>query len=106
MILAAIFEAFFVARANWGCFHGEQSMQKLSATIWNSTLLYTINPLSRGWGEGAYLFQVHLRVGLIETRDYLREREFNLEMMMVSVLHKELEYKMEKLSRRSFRSCS
>ena len=54
-------------------------------------------------------------MGLIETRDYLREREwggggggglFNLEMMMVSVLHKELEYKVEKLSTRSFRLCS
>ena len=47
-----------------------------------------------GAGGGAYLFQAHLRGGggLIEA-----EHLFNLEMMMVSVLHKELEYKVEKL---------
>ena len=43
---------------------------------------------------GAYLFQAHLRGGggLIEAGHL-----FNLEMMMVSVLYKELEYKVEKL---------
>ena len=45
-------------------------------------------------GGGAYLFQAHLRGGggLIEAGHL-----FNLEMMMVSVLYKELEYKVEKL---------
>ena len=42
---------------------------------------HTVNPPWR-----AYLFQAHLTGGL-----------FNLEKMMVSVLHKELEYKVEKL---------
>ena len=47
-----------------------------------------------GAGGGAYLFQAHLRGGggLIEAGHL-----FNLEMMMVSVLYKELEYKVEKL---------
>ena len=42
-----------------------------------------------GRGGGAYLFQAHLRGGggLIEAGHL-----FNLEMMMVSVLYKELEY--------------
>ena len=45
-------------------------------------------------GGGAYLFQAHLRGGggLIEAGHL-----FNLETMMVSVLYKELEYKVEKL---------
>ena len=49
--------------------------------------------MGRG-GGGAYLFQAHLRGGggLIEAGHL-----FNLEMMMVSVLYKELEYKVEKL---------
>ena len=41
---------------------------------------------------GSYLFQAHLRRGLIETGGGLL-----LEKTMVSVLHKELEYKVEKL---------
>ena len=42
---------------------------------------------------GGYLFQAHLLVGgLIEAGDL-----FNLEKAIVSVLHRELEYKMEKL---------
>ena len=45
----------------------------------------------------AYLFQAHLRVGLIETGGL-----FNLETMMVSVLHKELKYKAEKLRYKTF----
>ena len=48
------------------------------------------------WGGRAYLFQAHLRGGggggLIETGGL-----FNLEKTMVSVLHKELEYEVEKL---------
>ena len=56
--------------------------------------MYTVNPLlsSRGVGGGVYLFQTHLRGGLIET-----EGLFNLEETMVSVLHEELENKVEKL---------
>ena len=50
----------------------------------------TVNPLLRP--PGAYLFQTPFKKGLIETRGL-----FNLEMMMVSVLHKELEYKVKKL---------
>ena len=50
------------------------------------------------WGRGAYLFQAHLRGGLIETGGlFERESLFNLEKTMVSYLHKELEYKAEKL---------
>ena len=47
--------------------------------------------LPRG-GGGACLFQTHLRGGLIETGGLT-----NLAKTMVSVLHKELEYKVEKL---------
>ena len=48
-------------------------------------------------GGGAYLFQAHLRGGLIETGGlFEREGLFNLEKTMVSYLHKELEYKAEK----------
>ena len=45
-----------------------------------------MNPLLSPWG--AYLFQRHLRGG---------GGLFNLEKTMVLVLHKELEYKVEKL---------
>ena len=48
--------------------------------------------------QGAYLFQVHLRGSLIEIGGGGGEGGlFNLEIMMVSVLHNELEYKVEKL---------
>ena len=49
---------------------------------------------------GAYLFEAYLRGCLIETEAYLRGGGggvFNLELTMVSVLHKELAYKVEKL---------
>ena len=47
---------------------------------------------------GAYLFQAHLRGSLIEMGGiFKREGLFNLEKTTVSVLHKELEYKVEKL---------
>ena len=47
--------------------------------------------------KGAYLFQAHLRRG---RHSFERGRGlFNLEKMMVSVLHKELEHKVEKLTR-------
>ena len=45
--------------------------------------------------QGAYLFQVYLRGSLIEIGG--EGGLFNLEIMMVSVLHNELEYKVEKL---------
>ena len=52
---------------------------------------------------GAYLFQAHLRGGLIETWGlFERGGLFNLETTMVSVLHKELEYKVEKLKYKKF----
>ena len=52
---------------------------------------------------GAYLFQAHLRVGLIETGGLFERRGlFNLEATMVSVLHKELECKVEKLRYKKF----
>ena len=51
--------------------------------------LYIVSPLLRPLG--AYLFQSPLREA------YLREGVFNLEKTMVSVLHKELANKVEKL---------
>ena len=56
---------------------------------------------------GDYLFQAHLREGLIEMGGvgggaYLRGWGlFKLEKMMVSVLHKELEYKVENLKHKN-----
>ena len=63
---------------------------------------HTVNPLlsPSGWGGGACLFQVHLwgGGGLIEAGDLLEMGDlFNLEKTMVSVLHKELEQKVEEL---------
>ena len=62
----------------------------------------TVNPLLSPLG--AYLFQAHLRGGgLIETGGlFERGGLFNLEMTMVSVLHKELGYKVEKLKYKKF----
>ena len=61
------------------------------ATCWSHHFSKnTVNPpLSP---PGAYSFLTHLRRDLIEMGGL-----FNLEKMMVSVLHKELEYKVEKL---------
>ena len=64
----------------------------------------TVNPLLSP--PRVYLFQAHLRGGggLIEAGGlFERGGLFNLAKTMVSVLHKELEYEVEKL--RSFRSC-
>ena len=62
------------------------------------TYVLTANPLlSPPGGGGGYLFQAHLKGGLIETRGLL-----NLEMTMVWVLHIELEYKVEKLKCKMF----
>ena len=61
---------------------------------WN---IHTVNPLL---SPPRYLFQAHLGGGggLIETRGlFERGGLFNLEKTMVSVLHKELEYKVKKL---------
>ena len=57
----------------------------------DSWIQIIVNPLLSS-PRGAYLFQAHLRESLIETGGL-----FNLQTTMVSVLHKELEYKMEKL---------
>ena len=46
----------------------------------------SINP------PGAYLFEAHFRGGLMETGGL-----FNLEKTLVSILHEQLEYKVEKL---------
>ena len=64
---------------------------------WN---IHTVNPLLRS--PRRYLFQAHLGGeggrGLIETRGLFEKGGlFNLEKTMVSVLHKELEYKVKKL---------
>ena len=56
--------------------------------------------------RGAYLFQVHLwgvGGGLIEAGDLLEMGDlFNLEKTMVSVLHKELEQKVEELKNKRY----
>ena len=58
-------------------------------------LSYRKSPIKRP--PGAYLFHAHLRGGLIETGGL-----FNLETTIASVLHKELEYKVEKLKYKKF----
>ena len=62
---------------------------------------YTVNPLLR-----AYLFQAHLRrggAGLNRYGGLISEGGlFNLDTTMVSVLHKKLEYKVEKLKYKKF----
>ena len=64
-------------------------------------IVTTVNPLLSP--PGGYLFQAHLRGGLIETGGIFERRGlFNLEMTMVSVLHKELECKVEKLRYKKF----
>ena len=62
-----------------------------SACYWTTSLskTNTVNPPVSP--QGANVFQAHLREGL-----------FDLEMTMVSVLHKELEYKVEKLKYKMF----
>ena len=67
----------------------------MKTKINNTTLcIYCKSSISR---PGGYLFQAHLRGGLIEIEGF-----FNLEMLMVSVLHKELEYRVEKLKCKNF----
>ena len=63
----------------------------------------TLNPLLSSLGVGGgggYLFQTHLRWGLNRDRGggkIEKEGLFNLANTMVSVLHKELEYKVKNL---------
>ena len=73
---------------NYGVIKRRQSELKTDSSIsFCENTVDTVNPLlSLEGGGGAYLFQSHLREGL-----------FNLEKTLVSVLHKELEYKVEKL---------
>ena len=59
------------------------------------TFGYCKSPIKPLWES--YLFQAHLRGVLIETGGL-----FNLEMVMVSVLHKELANKVEKLKYKKF----
>ena len=61
----------------------------VSKALVNKFRKSSINPPG---GGGACLFQTHLRGGLIETGVLT-----NLAKTMVSVLHKELEYKVERL---------
>ena len=56
----------------------------------------TVNPLLLPGGWGAYLFQTHLRWGVGGGLNWERGL-FNLEKIMVSVVHKDLQYKLEKL---------
>ena len=64
--------------------------------------MITVNPLLNPLG--AYLFQAHLRGGLIETEGLFKRGGdlFNLEKTMVSVLHRELKYGEEKLKYKTF----
>ena len=60
----------------------------------------TVNPVFKPpppWG-GAHLFQAHIRGGGL----YRDRGLFNLELMMVPVVHKELEYKVDKLKNKKF----
>ena len=54
-------------------------------------------PFTKYPGGGAYLFQAHLRESLFERWGLL-----HLETTTVSALHKELEYKVEKLTHKKF----
>ena len=62
--------------------------------------LITVNPLSSPRGEGGGLIYFKPICGGLNRDEGLFEKEgglINLEKMTVSVLHKELEYKVEKL---------
>ena len=72
------------------CSHSMQHTTKNS--------FYTYHKSSIKPPREAYLFQAHLRGGLIETRGLFEKGGlFNLEKTMLSLLHKELKYKVEKL---------
>ena len=77
-----------------------QEMRRFGA-VTPSSVCFTASAFLRG-GGGIYFKPMHLRGGggacLIETgRLFERKNLFNLETTMVSVRHKELEYKVEKL---------
>ena len=69
------------------------------------SLVFTVNPLFRPPpppGRGIIYFNP-IWGGLLEMGGLIWERcLFNFETMMVSVLHEELEYKMEKLKYKKF----
>ena len=72
---------------NYGVIKRRQSEMKTDSSIsFCENTGDTVNPLLSLEEGGAYLFQSRLRRGL-----------FNLGKTLVSVLHKELEYKVEKL---------
>ena len=77
MVITGYFKFIQIQPRNTKSFHLKVSIKVLLK-------IHTVNPLLRQGGGGL----------------------FNLEMMMVSVRHKELEYKVESSSTRSFRSCS
>ena len=68
--------------------------------FWKSNS-FTRNPLLSP--RGAYLFEAHLRGEHNGDGGLIREGGlYNLETTMVSVLHKELEYEVEKLKYKKF----
>ena len=78
MVITGYFKFIQIQSRNTKSFHLKVSIKVLLK-------IHTVNPLLR-WGGGGGLF--------------------NLQMMMVSVRHKELEYKAESSSTRRFRSGS
>ena len=67
----------------------------------SNRLRCTVNPLLTPLPFGLFISK-NFQGGLIETGRVLeREGSFNLVKMVVSALHKELEYKVEKLNRGS-----
>ena len=71
-------------------------MQQIRLLQFAESREYTVNHLLNP--RGAYLFQIHFKGGLTETRGaFERGYLFNLAKTMVLILHKELEYKVEKL---------
>ena len=79
-------------------------MNYWSDQVWGQELvLFCIWEILYEVPQGAN-FQGHLRGGLIEMRDlFERGGLFDLEKAMVSVLHKEQEYKVKKLENKKVR---
>ena len=88
MVITGYFKFIQIQPRNTNSFHLKVSIRVLLK-------IHTVNPLLSPLG--AYLFQVHLRRDLFESGGL-----FDLEMMMVSVLLKELGYKVEKLKYKKF----
>ena len=81
----------------------EQKLTNISnkVSIW-TVQVHTVNPLLSPFG-GLFISSPFEMGGLIEMWGLFEKGGlFNLEMMMVSVLHKELEYKVEKLKYKTF----